>query len=182
MSEDIAGRVRRIRELGGLSQRELAKRSGVSNAMISLIERGKTNPSFGMLKRILDAIPISMSDFFAIDIARDVRFFFSHDELLEIGNGPVSYLEVGSQLGDRRLQMLYETYAPGADTGQSSLSHEGEEAGVVVQGVLEVTVHDQVRLLRSGDAYQFSSMHPHRFRNPGREPCIVVSACTPPTV
>lgn len=182
MSEDIASRMRRIRELSGLSQRELAKRSGVSNATISLIEHAQTNPSFGMLKRILDTIPISMSEFFAIDLDRDSRFFYRRDELLEIGSGDVSYREVGSQLGERRLQMLYETYAPGADTGQSALSHEGEEAGVVVQGLLEVTVSGQSRLLRAGDAYQFSSMHPHRFRNPGKTACIVVSACTPPTI
>jgi mannose-6-phosphate isomerase-like protein (cupin superfamily) len=48
--------------------------------------------------------------------------------------------------------------------------------------MLEVTVGDQTRVLRSGDAYQFDSRVPHRFHNPGREPCVLVSACTPPTV
>ena len=40
--------------LRGLSQRELAKRAGVTNSTISLIESNGTNPSVGALKRILD--------------------------------------------------------------------------------------------------------------------------------
>ena len=55
---DIGSRLRFIREKSGLSQRELAKRTGVTNATISLIEANQTNPSVGALKRILDGLPI----------------------------------------------------------------------------------------------------------------------------
>ena len=53
---DIGGRLRHLRMLHGLSQRELAKRAGVTNSTISLIESNGTNPSVGALKRILDGI------------------------------------------------------------------------------------------------------------------------------
>ena len=109
------------------------------------------------------------------------KFFYENAELSEIGSGPISYRQVGSDLLDRSLPILYETYAPGADTGQSMLSHEAEEGGVILQGRLEVTVGEQVRTLSAGDAYLFNSRLPHRFRNTGNEPCIVVSACTPPS-
>jgi mannose-6-phosphate isomerase-like protein (cupin superfamily) len=82
---------------------------------------------------------------------------------------------------DSKLQILHERYRPGADTGQSLLSHEAEEGGIILQGRLEVTVADQVRTLSAGDAYRFNSRLPHRFRNTGSEDCIVVSACTPPS-
>lgn len=36
-------------------------------------------------------------------------------------------------------------------------------------------------VLKPGDAYLFDSRIPHRFRNTGKQPCIVVSACSPPT-
>jgi mannose-6-phosphate isomerase-like protein (cupin superfamily) len=87
-------------------------------------------------------------------------------------------------LGDasrHALQVLHETYPPGADTGPDMLSHEAEEAGIVVSGIIEVTVGDQVRVLNPGDGYIFDSRKPHRFRNIGSTPCVIVSACTPPT-
>lgn len=179
--DDIGLRLRRLRELRGLSQRSLARLSGVSNATISLIESQRTDPSLGMLKKVLDAIPISLSDFFGMDVHRAERVFYTEDELVEIGSGSISYRQVGGDLGQSKLQMLYETYAPGADTGQSLLTHDGEEAGLVISGRLEVTVGDQVRVLRQGEAYRFSSRTPHRFRNTGREPCVLVTACTPPS-
>jgi len=36
-------------------------------------------------------------------------------------------------------------------------------------------------VLSVGDAYHFNSRLPHRFRNPGSDVCIIVSACTPPS-
>ena len=46
---------------------------------------------------------------------------------------------------------------------------------------LEVTVADQVAVLTAGDAYYFRSDQPHQFRNAGKEPCELISACTPPS-
>ena len=60
MSVDIGGRLRFIRSRQKLSQRELAKRSGVTNSTISLIESNQMNPSVGALKRILDGIPMGL--------------------------------------------------------------------------------------------------------------------------
>jgi mannose-6-phosphate isomerase-like protein (cupin superfamily) len=77
--------------------------------------------------------------------------------------------------------ILREIMPPGSDTGASMLSHDGEEGGVVVQGQVELTVGDQVRVLGPGEAYYFESRQPHRFRNVGRDEAILVSANTPPT-
>jgi len=70
---------------------------------------------------------------------------------------------------------------PGSDTGEAMLAHDGEEGGVIVAGQVEVTVGDRVRVLNAGEAYYFESRTPHRFRNVGSEPAIIVSASTPPT-
>jgi len=178
---DIGGRLRALRVAHGLSQRTLAKRAGVTNATISLIESGRMNPSVGALKRVLDGIPVSLTDFFAFEPGAERQVFFQAEELKEIGKGRISYRQVGGNLFGRRLQILHERYEPGADTGRAPLSHDGEEGGVVISGRLEVTVGDQRKILGPGDAYAFDSTVPHRFRAVGPEPCIVVSACTPPS-
>ena len=66
------------------------------------------------------------------------------------------------------------------DTGETMLEHQSHEGGVVISGELEVTVGDEVRVLKAGDAYLFDSRVQHRFRNISDQPCEVVSACTPP--
>jgi transcriptional regulator with XRE-family HTH domain len=181
MSVDIGGRLRFIRSRHKLSQRELAKRSGVTNSTISLIESNQMNPSVGALKRILDGVPMGMAEFFALEPDRPRKVFYRTDELTEIGKKPISYRQVGDNLFGRTLQILKERYEPGSDTGRVPLVHEGEEGGIVISGRLEVTVDDERRILDPGDAYYFESRRPHRFRCVGAKPCEVISACTPPT-
>lgn len=183
MSLNIGVRLRAVRTQHGLSQRELARRAGVTNATVSLIESNGINPSVGSLKRVLDGIPMGLSEFFAFEVEdeKDQKVFYAASELTEIGRGGISYRQVGVDLTGRALQILTERYAPGADTGKIMLRHEGEEGAVVVTGRLEVTVGEQRRILGPGDAYQFDSRLPHRFRNTGDEPCMVISACTPPS-
>ncbi len=62
---DVGRRLREVRERSALSQRALAKRCGISNATISLIESNKLNPSVAVLKRILDGAQMELSAFFA---------------------------------------------------------------------------------------------------------------------
>ena len=177
----VGSRLRALREARGYSQRELAKRAGVTNGFISQLESARINTSLSALKRVLDGMPIGLSEFFAYEPAESDQVFFAAGEMPEIGKGRISYKQVGSNLFGHDLQMLYELYEPGADTGRVMLSHEGEEAGIVLEGRLEVTVGEQRKVLGPGDAYMFKSTKPHRFRALRNARCIVVSACTPPT-
>ncbi len=182
MEFDLGARLRGIRRKHGLSQRELSRRAGVTNGSISLIESGRVSPSVAVLKRILDGIPLGVAEFFTPEPATETpRYFFRAGELREIGRGGVSFREIPATLPLRQLQIIFERYAPGADTGRVMLRHQGEEGGIVVSGRLEVFVEEERQILGPGDAYQFASRLPHRFRNPGAEDCVVISAGTPPS-
>lgn len=181
MEFDVGARLRAVRETHDLSQRALAKRAGVTNGTISLIEQNRVSPSVGSLRKVLEGIPMSLSDFFALQALPRQKVFFPAAELMEIGGGAISYRQVGRDLSERGLQVLHEHYRAGADTGRAFLRHQAEEAGVVIRGRLEVVVGDQRRILGPGDAYYFDSRLPHRFRNVGAEDCELVSACTPPS-
>ena len=187
---DVGGRLREMREGRGLSQRDLAARADITSAAISLIEQNKSSPSVASLKSILDAMAMTMSDFFSVvEATPEPKFFYTAAEFTELspqtaglGNGArgVSLRQLGDA-SRHSLQVLHETYPPGADTGPDMLSHDGEEAGVVIEGIVEITVSDQIRVLNPGDGYIFDSRLPHRFRNIGETGCTVVSACTPPS-
>ncbi len=129
MSVDIGGRLRHLRLRHNISQRELARRAGVTNSTISLIESNTSNPSVGALKRILDGIPIGLAEFFAYEPETSRKAFYRADELVEIGKGPISFRQVGENVFGRSLQILKECYQPGADTGKVPLVHDGEEGG-----------------------------------------------------
>jgi transcriptional regulator with XRE-family HTH domain len=181
VEQDVGARLRRVRETFGLSQRALARKTGVANATISMIENGQSSPSVGALKRILDGLPMDLASFFSFDLSQGNSYFYKASDLLEIGKGAVSFRLVGADRPQKAIQMLYETFQPGADTGRVSITHEGEECGIVVSGKLEVTVGEERRLLGPGDAWYFESHIPHKFRNTGSIPCVCISACTPPT-
>lgn len=62
--ELVGKRLRLLREIQGYSQRELAKRSGITHSNISMIEQGQISPSIQSIQRILTAFSVSLSDFF----------------------------------------------------------------------------------------------------------------------
>jgi transcriptional regulator with XRE-family HTH domain len=179
MSIDVGARLRSVRITFGLSQRALARRAGVTNGLISLIEQNRVSPSVSSLKKVLDGVPMSLAEFFTLDLAAAPQPFFSAEELTEIGNEQVSLRLVAAQRPGRQLTVLHERFAPGAESGDEMLTHRGEEGGVVVRGRIELTLAGVTRVLSAGEAYYFSSHLPHRFRNVGREPCEIISASTP---
>lgn len=67
MFEDVnvGQRLLALRQSLGLSQRELARRAGVPNGNLSLIEQGKVSPTVQSLQKILAAVGVPLSAFFA---------------------------------------------------------------------------------------------------------------------
>jgi|TARA_R110002126_G_scaffold77790_22_gene193868 transcriptional regulator with XRE-family HTH domain len=178
---DIGTSLKAVRKLKGLSQRELAKRAGVTNSTISMIEKNSVSPSVSSLKKVLSGIPMSLVDFFSIDDGSvgDLKVVYRSNELLDIGTGELVYKLIGRDYPNRAMSVMSETYPVNADTGAEMLQHKGEEGGIIVSGKLELTVGEEVFTLEEGDSYYFNSEQPHRFRNPFEQACKVVSATTP---
>lgn len=188
---DVGARLREARQAVKLTQRQLAERAGVPHGQIAMVENNRSSPSVASLRRILGGIPMTMAEFFEPDQGPSERIFFTPSELVDLSSrlGPLAGNGSGGgsltirQVGDARahnLQILHELYEPGADTGPDMLEHLSREGGIVVAGEIELTVDDQVRILKAGDAYLFDSRRPHRFRNVGDRPAELISACSPP--
>ncbi|MEM0329021.1 MAG: CBS domain-containing protein [Nitrososphaerota archaeon] len=62
----------KLRKRLGLSQRELARMSGVSQSLISKIERGRINPSYEAVRRILQALEMARAERGAKLLAKDI--------------------------------------------------------------------------------------------------------------
>jgi transcriptional regulator with XRE-family HTH domain len=178
---NVPGRLRTIREARGLTQRDLARRTGISHTTIAKIERGDISPTIATLQKIVAGLNLPVTALIAAEEDESGRIFFKRENLTIFPFGKYTMRQVGADLRRHALQMMEDTYEPGADTGEVMLSHAGEEAGIVIQGRLEVTVGSQTQVLGPGEAYFFESRIPHRFRNPGEQKCVVVAASTPPS-
>jgi transcriptional regulator with XRE-family HTH domain len=178
----VGARLKAVREKAGLSQRELAKRAGVTNATISLVEQEAHAPSLASLHRILAAIPISMADFFSLPTSQQNVLFYDAPELTVVTRGAADLRVVGSERRDKALQLFIERYRPGASTGKEFISHQGETAAVVIQGTIEVEVAGRSRRIEAGGGYQLIGSQPYRQKNVGKIVAIVVCACTPPMI
>ncbi len=186
---DVGARLRSMRQAAALSQRRLAELSGVPHGQVAMIETNRSSPSVASLRRILGGLGVTLAEFFEPDRPVTEAIVFRPEELRDLSSllpgaapGRTGRIHL-AQVGDARahnLQILYERYEPGADTGRARLDHPGSEGGVVISGAIELTVGERTEILRAGDSYLFNSTLPHRFRNPHEEEAVVVSACTPP--
>jgi len=178
---DVGNRLRTLRLISNLSQRELAKRAGVTNSTISMIEKNSVSPSISSLKKVLNGIPISLVEFFSQDLdnAPSQQIIYTPEELIDIGSGDVNMNLVGRAFPRRQMTFLIETYPAGADTGESMLQNDAEEGGYILEGTIELTVAGEVHVLKAHDSYYFDNNKPHRFRNPFDTICKIVSATTP---
>ena len=178
---DLGERLKVIRKRHSISQRELAKRAGVTNSTISMIEKNTVSPSFSSLLKVLKGFPMSVEEFFTIDLVKTNQVVFRAEEQADMQAQGVEIKLIGHNIPDRSLSMLKETYPPGADTGEEMIKYEGEEAGTVVEGEIELTLDYKIYQLKVGDGYFFRTTLPHRFRNLGQTTALIISANTGPT-
>ena len=64
---DIGEKIKKIRKESGITQKQLAQKLGVSQAAIVQFESEKSNPKIDTLKKIADALNVSVMDFLDTD-------------------------------------------------------------------------------------------------------------------
>lgn len=140
---DTGARLKLLRELAGISQRELAKRAGMTNSSISTIEQGVVSPSIQSLGRILSAIPISLGDFFS----------FTPDAIV-VQSPRVLLTPIHAQTA-----VLPANYSCTFLVAPSDLS------GVVLNGVLTLVLPQGPQVLTPGQSFSVSAGQLFRFSN-----------------
>lgn len=165
----IGQRVRELRGERGLTLQALSEAAGISQSMLSLVERGKASASIGTLFSIATALGVRASDLFDDDAARE------HSGLvIRAAEQPLYEIEAGvtwrvvRRDRVRGLEIVVNEYAPGTGSTRSPIQHQGYEYGVVLDGALTIDINDTRHVLRRGDTIAYSSAKPHRLWNYGR--------------
>jgi len=71
---DIGNKIKKVREVKGLSQKQVALSLNMDQSQYSKIEKGKTDPTCSTLEKIANALGVELSDIFTSDeIFKDVN-------------------------------------------------------------------------------------------------------------
>ena len=170
--------LRRLRQAQALTLSALAERVGVTASALSQIERGTSEPSLGTLWRLGRALNASLFDFFAAQEAPTVDVTRAGDRTV-VEFERFSY-EVMARSAQRGIDLFTLRLEPGDGPVRDPIGHAGEEAGVVVEGTMDVVVAGLTYRLGPGDAIWFVSGQPHTFVPVGDAPCLSVWADTIP--
>lgn len=184
--DGIGDRLRAERTKAGISQRELARRLGLSASLISQLESGLSKPSVGTLYAIVTELDLSLDKLLRGDesaVRDDGEPGLSgqngrggplvHPEkrkVIDLASGVRwEQLTADTEEGVDFLHAIYEV--GGASTPDESLMrHHGREYGYVMSGKMGIQLGFELFELEPGDSIAFDSTEPHRLFNMGDEP------------
>lgn len=180
----LGRRIRDLRKAKRLTLQQLSQRANLSAGYLSLIERDLATPSIKALHDIAEVLDVNIGWFFPVAGNLDTR-----EAAVVVRQADRRSLKFGSGIRDEllcpdlsgELELLACHFAPGSNSGDEAYSHDGEEAGVVIEGQLDLWVDDELFRLKRGDSFHFRSDRPHRYRNPGSTDTLVIWAITPPS-
>jgi transcriptional regulator with XRE-family HTH domain len=176
-SEPAIGlRLREFRKRARMSLADLAAASGRSIGYLSQIERGLSSPTLREVGLLAKALGVGFVDLIdppppmpkASPVRRD------HDRLLLPFRGSRITKRLLSPPNGGSIELFLMELQPGASTGPNLYSHEGEEAGYVVTGRIELRIGEDRFDLDTGDSFSFPSRTPHAYSALGDAPASVI--------
>ncbi len=177
---DVGARLRALRETRGLSQRELARRSHMTNANLSMIEQGRVSPSVATLEKILQSIPLSFTEFFAAEV--EPPTVLQQQDFIYIRRGGCQYKILEPPPGSRDFYLAEQTLAPGAAAVGTWLERTGSVAGIVRDGDLTLWLESRCSVLHPGEGFRFHLRRPHKFENCSDIPVVLSLVVSPSDV
>lgn len=164
--ENLGDRIRKAREMRGLTLQDLSSRTGISVDTLERVESNEMVPPLGELIKLGKAMEMKMGYFISPGVDKPMT-------IVRSGNRPMV-----SRYGKKRSEQygyFYESLAPEkanrfmepflitmvpTDVEELS-SHDGQEFIFVLEGEMKARVGDQVEILRAGDAVYYDSSYPH---------------------
>jgi transcriptional regulator with XRE-family HTH domain len=169
----LGKKLRALREERGLSQRELAKLSGISANAVSLIERDENSPSVATLQRLASALNIKMSYFFE-DAGKKNILHIQADQRPHLTSKGTRIESAGERLHAQELEPFFVTLEPHSGSGERQVVHTGHEFVFCVHGQVEYIIDGEVFILDPGDFLLFEAHLPHHWQNPNQNPASFV--------
>lgn len=176
---DIGQRIRDRRQELGLSIRELGRRTDLTASFLSQVELGQANTSINSLRKIADALEVSMLFFFVESNDPDPVVRAGERPKITFSDLPVTY-ELLTPDRSRKLEIFLGRLP--AETGNIArmLNAQTEECIYVLSGQLAVGLLSGDYLLNPGDSIYFYGEELQTISCGSDEEVRWISCMTPP--
>ena len=164
--QDMASRIREMREIIGYSVEQMAEKTEVSVDEYKAVESGAVDPTFNFLHQCAIAFGIDINA-----LLKGLSAHLSGYEVTRAGQGPLtaheSHMDIRNQAAmfQNRLGTPYwVTYKYDEklmDQPIATTTHAGHEFDIVLKGSMKIRVGDHVELLNEGDSIYYKSSTPH---------------------
>ena len=175
--QEMAQRIRTLREIVGYTSADMALKTGVTEQEYLSCEAGEKDLNFAFLYRCALALNVDVTDIIEGTSPRLAGYTVTRKgqgQEIQKAHG-MTYFNLASSFKNRIAEPLYVIcdYDPAAQNADIELTtHEGQECDIVVKGTLKVQVGDHVELLHEGDSIYYDSSTPHGMIAAENEDCI----------
>ena len=168
LSASVSGNLRRLRADRDLTLDELARRAGVSRAMLHQIESGKSTPTIALLWKIASGLEVPFSALIE-EPQRSTTTLLKREnaKLLFNSDQTFSSRALFPFDGTRRAAEFYELRIrpSGIEQAEAHAAGTSEYLTLVSGGPVEIHVAGSIHRLDPHDAIVFNADVPHAYRN-----------------
>ena len=164
--KEIAGRIRELREITGLSVEEMAKRTNLTVEEYIACESGNRNLSIAFLYRCTLSFGVDLGDLLEGHSPKLQTYSLTRKgegQRIEEAHHMVGY-NLAANFRNRIALPLYMelAYYPGAEYEDIELvTHEGQEWDIVISGTMRIQIGEKTEILHAGDCIYYDSSIPH---------------------
>ncbi len=168
----IGRNIERLRRQRELSLDNLAERSRVSKAMLSQIEKGRVNPTIGILWKIAEGLNVQLRDLISMEPGKILfeRKDVANSTILMSDDGKceIQVLSPPKMIESVELYLLH--FQPGGRLDSKAHTPHTEEIVTALEGEIEIRSGDQEARLKPYASLHYSADVAHEIRNPTRSP------------
>lgn len=180
MRVDIGRKLKSMRLSAELTQSELAARAQLTKGFISQVENDNVSISLESLNDILEALGVSLVEFFSDQNKRQV-VFAPESRVPAPGHGASVYEFLVPGSSNSEMNPMFVTLEPGEAFDEEE-PHTGEEFGYVLSGSLTVRLANKRHKASRNSCFYFEANQPHQLLNTGSKPVSFVWVTAPPMI
>lgn len=160
---ELGSNIRKLRLQLGLTQKQLAVASGLTNGMISKVENNIVTPALASLMRIAEVLQVNVSTLLqageADKTVMTINPFADLSKFILTELGYWIFSPAASRL-NKRMQTIM-VYACSDEVKPHLVAHEGDEFLLVLEGEMVFVCGKDSYFLRQGDSLYFSAAQKH---------------------
>lgn len=167
MDKEIGLKVKELRNNKGLTLKELSQETDLSISYLSLLERGLTSITITSLKSIASVLDVELTYFFDIPSTKTKNIHRSYEnEVFQMEKSKFIYSKLSGDIKNKVFDPMIATLLPGQSRDEFvPVSHEGQEFGYVLEGILTFLINGVEYELYPGDSVHIDSTVPHNWSN-----------------